>query len=87
MLGITAGIDQTDILALFFDTGSCMVKAGFTTGYDTPHACSLWAVGRSVMFGIMAGMATVDPRHQGGEGVEGTPGACSQVFCHPISCT
>ena len=24
-----------------------------------------------------------DPRHQGGEGVAGTPGACSQVFCHP----
>ena len=55
MLGIMAGVDQTDILALV-DTGSCMVKAGFTTGYDTPHACSLWAVGRSVMFGIMAGM-------------------------------
>ena len=31
--------------------------------------------------------AMVDPRHQGGEGVAGTPGACSQVFCHPISCT
>ena len=27
------------------------------------------------------------PRHQGGEGVAGTPGACSQVFCHPIRCT
>ena len=27
-----------------------------------------------------------DPRHQGGEGVAGTPGACSQVFCHPIQC-
>ena len=26
------------------------------------------------------------PHHQGGEGVAGTPGACSQVFCHPISC-
>ena len=24
-----------------------------------------------------------DPRHQGGEGVAGTPGACSQAFCHP----
>ena len=31
--------------------------------------------------------ARVDPRHQGGEGVAGTPGACSQVFCHPICCT
>ena len=30
--------------------------------------------------------ARVDPRHQGGEGVAGTPGACSQVFCHPIRC-
>ena len=29
--------------------------------------------------------ARVDPRHQGGEGVAGTPGACSQVFC-PIRC-
>ena len=28
----------------------------------------------------------VSPRHQGGEGVAGTPGACSQVFCHPIRC-
>ena len=27
--------------------------------------------------------ARVDPRHQGWEGVAGTPGACSQVFCHP----
>ena len=27
-----------------------------------------------------------DPRHQGGERVAGTPGACSQVFCHPIRC-
>ena len=27
--------------------------------------------------------ARADPRHQGGEGVAGTPGACSQVFCHP----
>ena len=26
------------------------------------------------------------PRHQGGEGVAGTPGACSQVFCHPMRC-
>ena len=34
MLGIKAGMDQTDILALV-DTGSCMVKAGFTSGYDT----------------------------------------------------
>ena len=26
------------------------------------------------------------PRYQGGEGVAGTPGARSQVFCHPIRC-
>ena len=25
-------------------------------------------------------------RYQGGEGVAGTPGACSQVFCHPTRC-
>ena len=30
--------------------------------------------------------ARADPRHQGGEGVAGTPGACSQAFCHPIRC-
>ena len=130
MLGIMAGMSQTDILALFFGNGSCMLKAGFT-GYDTPRACFLWSVGRHLMFGIMAGMdlkhtfcriscrdaetfpwsrlfvgslrccSWVDglpffffgrvhrytargfPRHQGGEGVAGTPGACSQVFCHP----
>ena len=27
--------------------------------------------------------ARVDPTHQGEEGVAGTPGACSQAFCHP----
>ena len=31
-------------------------------------------------------LARVDPRHLGGEGVAGTPGACSQTFCHPNSC-
>ena len=35
---------------------------------------------RAVYTGTRPG---VDPRHQGGEGVAGTPGACSQVFCHP----
>ena len=30
--------------------------------------------------------ARAGPRHQGGEGLAGTPGACSQVFCHPIRC-
>ena len=54
MLGIKASMDQKNILALV-DTGSCMVKAGFT-GYDTPRACSCWSVGRLVMFGIMAGI-------------------------------
>ena len=34
MLGIKAGMDQTDIFALV-DTGSCMVKAGFSTAYVT----------------------------------------------------
>ena len=29
--------------------------------------------------------ARADPRHQGGEVVAGTPGACSQVFCRPSS--
>ena len=49
MLGIMAGMNQTDTLALFVDNG------GFT-GYDTPRACSCWFVGRPVMFGIMAGL-------------------------------
>ena len=52
MLGIMAGMNQTDILALFVDNGSCMVMAGFT-GHDTPRACSCLSVGRLVMFGIM----------------------------------
>ena len=29
---------------------------GWFTGYDTPRACSLWSVGRPVMFCMMAGM-------------------------------
>ena len=37
---------------------------------------------RAVYTGTRPG---VSPRHQGGEGVAGTPGACSQVFCHPNS--
>ena len=45
MLGIMAGMNQTDIVALFVDNGSCMVKAGFTR-FDTFRA---WPV----MFGII----------------------------------
>ena len=39
--------------------------------------------GRALCTGTGSGF---DPRHQGGEGVAGTPGACSQAFCHPIGC-
>ena len=46
-----------------------------------------WHVARSLV--LVGPCAQVHgqgfPRHQGGEGVAGTPGACSQVFCHPIS--
>ena len=42
--------------------------------------------GRSSWGPVHRYRARVDPRHQGGEGVSGTPGACSQVFCHPIRC-
>ena len=54
MLGIKAGMDQTDIFALV-DTGSCMSRLVFLL-VTLPHACSLGAVGSFVMFGIMAGM-------------------------------
>ena len=44
-----------------------------------PLACRFfWAVYTGTRPGF--------PRHLGGEGVAGTPGACSQVFCHPIRC-
>ena len=51
------------------------------------HSCSTWCFG--VVF-VWAGSALCtgtgpgfDLRHQGGEGVAGTPGASSQAFCHP----
>ena len=42
-----------------------------------------WMLGGALCTGTGPGF---DPRHQGGEGVAGSPGACSQVFCHPIRC-
>ena len=43
------------------------------------EACSRWA-GRALCTGTGPGF---DNRHQGGEGVAGTPGACSRAFCLP----
>ena len=42
--------------------------------------------GVSFFLAVYTGTRSGFPRHQGGEGVAGTPGACSQVFCHPIRC-
>ena len=39
-----------------------------------------------LFWAVYTGTRPVFPCHQGGEGVAGTPGACSQVFCHPIRC-
>ena len=50
------------------------------------HGCCSWIDGMSFRGRVHRCTARGDPRHQGGEGVAGTPGACSQVFCHPIRC-
>ena len=45
-----------------------------------PLACRLfWAVYTGTRPGLT-------PAIRAGKGVAGTPGACSQVFCHPIRC-
>ena len=50
------------------------------------RSCSSWCDGKAFLGRVHRYTARGDPRHQGGEGVAGTPGACSQVFCHPIRC-
>ena len=47
---------------------------------------SSWIDGKAFWGRVHRYTARGDPRHQGGEGVAGTPGACSQAFCHPIRC-
>ena len=67
-----------------------VASTGAWDGRDSAVHCGGSAVGthrlacffRAVYTGTRPGF----PRHQGGEGVAGTPGACSQVFCHPIRC-
>ena len=50
----------------------------------TVEAPQLALIDRLVFRAVYTGTRPGFPRHQGGEGVAGTPGACSQVFCHPI---
>ena len=50
------------------------------------HRCCPWFDGLSFFGPCTQVHGQGFPRHQGGEGVAGTPGACSQVFCHPIRC-
>ena len=50
------------------------------------RSCSSWRDGKAFLGRVHRYTASCDPRHQGGEGVAGTLGACSQVFCHPIRC-
>ena len=50
------------------------------------RSCSSWRDGKAFFGRVHRYTARGFPRHQGGEGVAGTPGACSQVFCHPIRC-
>ena len=50
------------------------------------HRCSSWIDGLTFLGRVHRYTARGFPRHQDGEGVAGTPGACSQVFCHPIRC-
>ena len=50
------------------------------------RSCSSWCDGKAFFGPCTQVHGQGFPRHQGGEGVAGTPGACSQVFCHPIRC-
>ena len=50
------------------------------------HRCCSWIDGLTFWGRVHRYTARGSPRHQGGEGVAGTPGACSQVFCHLIRC-
>ena len=50
------------------------------------HRCCSWIDGMAFQGRVHRYTARGFPRHLGGEGVAGTPGACSQVFCHPIKC-
>ena len=47
------------------------------------RSCSSWCDGKAFFGPCTQVHGQGFPRHQGGEGVAGTPGACSQVFCHP----
>ena len=61
------------------------VGADFRTRLST---CPCWTSRGLIFQGcVHRHTARFDPRHYGGEGVAGTPGACSQAFCHPISRT
>ena len=51
-----------------------------TAGFSAVAALDV--TGR-LFWAVYTGTRPGFPRHLGGEGVAGTPGACSQVFCHP----
>ena len=48
------------------------------------RSCSSWRDGKAFLGAVYTGTRPgVSPAIRAGEGVAGTPGACSQVFCHP----
>ena len=67
-----------------------VASTGAWDGRDSAVHCGGSAVGSHRLACFVGPCTQVHgqgfPRHQGGEGVAGTPGACSQVFCHPIRC-
>ena len=80
--GACAGPDSAEFPLAVLDLVHCpsFRKDRCRDGRDSAVNCGGSAVGAHRL------ACRVDPRHQGGEGVAGTPGACSQVFCHPIRC-
>ena len=76
---------------------SCNVDAGHYCPHARRYATTGTVAGRDSavncktppQFALIDWLSFLGPnsRHQGEEGVAGTPGACSQVFCHPICCT
>ena len=67
-----------------------VASTGALDGRDSAVHCGGSAVGTHRLACFLGPCTQVhghgSPRHQGVEGVVGTPGACSQVFCHPIRC-
>ena len=72
---------------MWWSTSLLCCFTGSTGAHGPDYAVYCGGSAVRVWLGFLGPCAQVHgqgfPRHQGGEGVAGTPGACSQAFCHP----